>query len=88
MIVEALWQKLAPNGILVMVEPGSPKGFRFIHDFREWIRVKPRDEATIIAPCPHHDVCPMAEPHHLWCNFDQRIAQYPKKVYTKLARER
>ena len=36
MVIEALWAKTAPNGIIVLVEPGSPKGFRFIHDFRNW----------------------------------------------------
>jgi len=83
LIIQALWQKLAPGGVMVLVEPGSPKGFRFVHDFREWIRNKPREEASIIGPCPHHGVCPQAEPHHMWCNFEQRIAHYPSTVFAK-----
>ena len=51
MIVEALWEKVAPGGLLIIVEPGSPKGFRFIHDFRNWILQKDRNEANIFAPC-------------------------------------
>ena len=59
--VEALWQRLNENGIIIVVEPGSPKGFRFVHSFREWIiNSKSRTEANIVAPCPHHLECPMA----------------------------
>jgi ribosomal protein RSM22 (predicted rRNA methylase) len=36
MILEALYAKTKDNGFLILVEPGSPKGFRFIHDFRKW----------------------------------------------------
>jgi len=61
MIVEALWHRLRDDGVLVLVEPGSPKGFRFVHSFREWVLAKDRSEASIIAPCPHHLECPMAK---------------------------
>jgi ribosomal protein RSM22 (predicted rRNA methylase) len=87
-IVETLWQKVNPNGIMIIMEPGSPKGFRFIHDIRKWIISKSRDEANIIAPCPHHQECPLAQPHHMWCNFEQDIAKYPKSVFPKLTKER
>jgi ribosomal protein RSM22 (predicted rRNA methylase) len=55
LIVEALWQRLREGGVFVVVEPGSPKGFRYVHSFREWvIKTKTREEANIIAPCPNH----------------------------------
>jgi ribosomal protein RSM22 (predicted rRNA methylase) len=54
LVIDALWQRLKDNGVFIVVEPGSPKGYRFVHSFREWIlNSKTRDEANIIAPCPH-----------------------------------
>ena len=88
MIIETLWNKVNPGGVFVLIEPGSPKGFRFIHDFREWIRKKSRDEANIVAPCPHHKECPLAQNPISWCNFEQPIAKYPKKIFPKLSIER
>lgn len=53
LIIDALWSRLKDNGVFIVVEPGSPKGFRFVHSFREWVlNSKSRDEANIIAPCP------------------------------------
>ena len=40
MILETLFSRLSDKGILIVVEPGSPKGFRFINDIREWVREK------------------------------------------------
>jgi len=45
MILEALWGRLKDGGIIVVVEPGSPKGFRYVHSFREWVLAKDRNEA-------------------------------------------
>ena len=55
---------------MIVVEPGSPKGFRYIHSFREWIiTTKNRDEANIVAPCPNHNECPLARSTDSWCHF-------------------
>jgi len=69
MVIEALRDRLKDGGVILVVEPGSTKGFRYIHSFREWILAKNRDQATIIAPCPHHGKCPMAKNPDLWCHF-------------------
>lgn len=53
-MVKALWQKVKKNGLFILVEPGSPKGYRFVNDFRNWIIKKDRTHASILAPCPHH----------------------------------
>jgi len=84
LIIETLWQKVRPGGLMVLLEPGSPKGYRFVHDFRNFIVNKPREEANIVAPCPHHKECPQAKQANLWCNFNQAIAKYPNQVFTKL----
>jgi len=69
LILEALYAKTKDHGFLIVVEPGSPKGFRFIHDFRNWAISK---EAQLIAPCPHSNECPLAKIKS-WCNFDQKV---------------
>lgn len=72
---------------MILVEPGSPKGFRFVHDFRQWIVEKSRDEANIVGPCPHHNECPMAREKYVWCNFEQGVYKYPNSVFTKLPKQ-
>ena len=73
MVLEALWQRVKDGGVLLVVEPGSPKGFRYIHAIREWVLAKDRSEASIIAPCPHHGECPVAKHPDLWCHFSQLV---------------
>lgn len=34
-ILDILWRCLKPDGMFLLIEPGSPKGFRYIHDARE-----------------------------------------------------
>ena len=60
LILDALWQRVRDGGVLLVVEPGSPKGFRYVHAVRDWIIDKSREEAVLVAPCPHHGKCPMA----------------------------
>mmetsp|Transcript_17926 Transcript_17926/g.30491 ORF Transcript_17926/g.30491 Transcript_17926/m.30491 type:complete len:150 (+) Transcript_17926:991-1440(+) len=71
MIVQALWNRLKDGGVFIVVEPGSPKGFRYVHSLREWALAKPREEASIVGPCPHHGTCPMAKNPDVWCHFSQ-----------------
>ena len=69
LLIEALWHRMREDGIFILVEPGSPKGYRFINSFRDWILAKDRSEASIVAPCPHHKACPMANNPEKWCHF-------------------
>ena len=62
------FEKLKPNGVFVMIEPGTPDGFNSIRAVRnmlldccpphdqdfEW-----EDRCHIIAPCTHNGRCPM-----------------------------
>eukprot|EP00971_Amphidinium_carterae_P303895 6038623-Amphidinium_carterae.3 len=34
-LVKQLWNKLTVGGVLVLIEPGTPTGFRFMHHTRE-----------------------------------------------------
>jgi ribosomal protein RSM22 (predicted rRNA methylase) len=66
-LVERAWA--AAKQVLVVIEPGTRKGFDTIFRVREQlIRMK----IQIAAPCPHMEQCPMAAAGD-WCHFAQRI---------------
>ncbi len=67
-LVEQLWA--ATEGLLVIVEPGTPAGWKRVMAVRE--RLVERG-AHLVAPCPHSRACPLAEPD--WCHFSRRVAR-------------
>ena len=69
-----LWEKLNPNGVFVMIEPGTPDGFSNIRSVRSMLLdcCPPEvdgddddgdevvlDQCHVIAPCTHNGACPM-----------------------------
>jgi ribosomal protein RSM22 (predicted rRNA methylase) len=67
-VVAHLWA--ACDGVLALVEPGTPAGYaRLLAARRALIEVG----AVVVAPCPHHGACPLAEPD--WCHFSVRLAR-------------
>lgn len=65
-IIDRAWQ--ATRQALVIIEPGTVKGFELIRALRaELIRLG----ANILAPCPHQDPCPMEGSD--WCHFSVRV---------------
>ena len=65
-LVERLWS--ACEGVLILVEPGTPAGFERLRIARIQLIAA---GAVILAPCPHDGVCPMQAPD--WCHFVQRL---------------
>jgi ribosomal protein RSM22 (predicted rRNA methylase) len=57
-------------GALVIIEPGTPAGFAHILRGRQHLL---RAGATIVAPCPHMQPCPLAS--NDWCHFAQRLTR-------------
>lgn len=83
-LVKRLWARLRPGGVLVLIEPGTPTGFRFMHNTRELLisRVGP-ENFHFVAPCPHEGMCPLALTGRDWCHFSQRVRRTPHRVYCK-----
>lgn len=76
----------ATQHFLVMVHPGTHPLFQ---DFLTW-----RDDliqwgGIIVAPCPHHNACPLSDTttRHptSWCHFKERIARTKEHKYLKNA---
>lgn len=61
-----LWQ--AARVALVIIEPGTPKGFALIRAIRDELIAA---GAHIAAPCPGAMACPMVDPD--WCHFAARV---------------
>lgn len=66
-VVDKLFE--ASSAYFLIVEPGTPYGYRTILKARELLIQK---EAFIIAPCTHEEKCPMAGSED-WCHFAARL---------------
>lgn len=86
-IVEEMMEKTVHGGFSLFVLPGSPMGFRFLNDIREMVRAESREDFNIIAPCPHHERCPLASTGDNWCRFEQDWPRFPKSVVPKMPSE-
>lgn len=76
--VTRVWAATA--NVLVLIEPGTPEGFKRILLARQ---VLLRAGAVIAAPCTHHAVCPMAGAD--WCHFKERVQRSRAHMHAKSA---
>lgn len=60
------WQ--ATKEVLIIIEPGTVKGFNNILLARDFLI---SSDANILAPCPHKQTCPIAK--NDWCHFSERV---------------
>lgn len=66
-LLARLWQ--LSGRLLVLVEPGTPDGFKRVLSYRGQLLAL---GAEIVAPCSHHDTCPLADAPR-WCHFGVRL---------------
>lgn len=66
--INRLWANTTDT--LLIVEPGTPRGFSFVRQAREQLIAA---GAIPLAPCPHNQPCPMGAKD--WCHFAQRISR-------------
>lgn len=66
-LLENLW--LATGKVMVIIEPGTPAGFKRILTARDILLSL---GGRLIAPCPHQNACPWQNTTD-WCHFSQRI---------------
>jgi ribosomal protein RSM22 (predicted rRNA methylase) len=65
-VVAGLWR--ACEGLLVLVEPGTPAGFQRMLAARQALI---GEGAVLLAPCPHAADCPLTGSD--WCHFSVRL---------------
>jgi ribosomal protein RSM22 (predicted rRNA methylase) len=66
-VIANAWR--AARKLLVVVEPGTPRNFQRVLKAREQLIAT---GAQIVAPCPHHNNCPLAAVGD-WCHFAERV---------------
>lgn len=67
-LLQRLWA--CAGSLLVIVEPGTPRGFEAIRQARDSLISA---GAAVAAPCPHGGPCPMQDGN--WCHFSARLAR-------------
>jgi ribosomal protein RSM22 (predicted rRNA methylase) len=67
-VIDALWH--AAKTALIIIEPGTPKGFDVVRSTRESLIGQ---GAHAAAPCTHDAVCPMSVTD--WCHRPERVAR-------------
>jgi ribosomal protein RSM22 (predicted rRNA methylase) len=67
-LTDLLWARTRDT--LLIVEPGTPAGYQRILAARARMIAA---GAHLVAPCPHHQPCPLVAPD--WCHFVQRLSR-------------
>ena len=65
-LIDRAWK--AAREMLILIEPGTPRGFALIRSVRARLIEL---GANAAAPCPHERDCPM--PENDWCHFAARV---------------
>ena len=66
--IQKMWE--ATSELLLLIEPGTPEGFKHILEAREILL---QQNANIVAPCTHNGKCEISQDD--WCSFYVRVAR-------------
>lgn len=84
--LKALWDSVRKGGVLIIVEPGTPVGFKIIRSLRMMLinmsKKQGSKNPTLLAPCPHSFGCPIQDGKS-WCHFIQRVQRIELQLATK-----
>jgi ribosomal protein RSM22 (predicted rRNA methylase) len=69
----------AANSLLILIEPGTPQGFKNILKARQTLI---KADANILLPCSHSLKCPLEETP-IWCHFSKRLTRTKQHKTTK-----
>jgi ribosomal protein RSM22 (predicted rRNA methylase) len=73
-----MWSRT--NTMLLLIEPGTPRGFARLRVVRDQFL---KQRAHIVAPCTHQLACPMANDD--WCHFKVRLQRSRDHMHAKQA---
>lgn len=73
-----LWSQ--SEHVLVIIEPGTPRGFARIRNARAALLAA---GAHVLGPCTHENTCPMSGKD--WCHFTQRLQRSREHMHAKAA---
>lgn len=76
-LLEKAWQ--ATGKFLVVVEPGTPRGYHSMLKARDFCISK---KAAVFAPCPHSNACPWQNTPQ-WCHFGVRLQRTDEHRHAK-----
>jgi len=79
-LLSRLWE--LTGRLLVLIEPGTPHGFKRVLGYRTQLLAQ---GAEIVAPCSHHQVCPLAG-NPRWCHFGVRLNRTKEHLIIKNAK--
>jgi ribosomal protein RSM22 (predicted rRNA methylase) len=85
-LYHSLQSSLAPEDVLVLIEPGTPAGYQHLLEARQSF-LEAAVNATnvtrfhLLAPCPHENACPLSEDD--WCHFAERLPRSPLHRFLK-----
>ncbi len=68
--LEATLDRLAPGGLLVLCEPAQEASAARLERLRDIVAARGR--ARLLAPCPHHQPCPLLREGRVWCHEVRR----------------
>ena len=69
--------RLAPGGVLLILEPVSQATSERLERLRDWIAA--HKSARILGPCLHHASCPLLNKSELWCH-EVRLWRIPETL--------